>query len=426
MPTMQDYLTKRRSRVADALKLANEVLVIGAGEPLPIPGGADQTYRFIPHAEYRYLADRATPSAVVAYDPQAGWLDFLPPVTEDERIWEGRQPFDWGEAKPLTDLGDWLAARRGRPVVNLGCQLQDIASDPARVAEVREALMQARRPKDSVEIDRIRRAVAATAAGFTRASEAIKPGATERDVQIEMEAEFFRRGADRTGYGSIVGSGPNSAILHFDPSARKIGAGELVLIDAGGEIDGYTADVTRTYAGDGQLQGFAADLYQVVLKAQMAAIARCTPGAEFRENHLACARDMAQGLIDLGVLRGNAAQLVDRDAHALFFPHGLGHLVGLGVRDASGYLPGRQRSTRFGLKFLRIDLPLQPDYVVTIEPGLYFIPAILQDPERRHTFADAVNWSLADKHINIGGIRIEDDILATTGAPEVLTREIPK
>lgn len=451
---MKEYLVQRRRRVADFLKLGDDVLVVGAGEHLSIPGGADQTYKFIPHAEYRYLADRAVPSAVAAYDANGDWVDFLPPVTEAERIWEGREPVEWTDARPLTELPAWLAARRGRRVVNLGSAVKETesggqtggtpvpqgthdsggtpvpqgsqATQDARVAEVRELLMQARRPKDDVEMARIRKAVSATVFGYKKARETIAVGATERRIQVEMEAEFYRRGADRTGYGTIVGSGPNSAILHFDPSAREVRPGELVLIDAGAEIEGYTADVTRTYGAEGPPAGFAGELYGVVLRAQIAAIARCTAGAEFREIHMAAARDMAAGLVEIGVLRGNAAELVDRDAHALFFPHGLGHLVGLGVRDASGYLPGRERSTRFGLAYLRIDMPLQVNYVVTIEPGLYFIPAILQDPERRKTFADAVNWPLVDKHLQMGGVRIEDDVLVTNGPPEVLTKEIGK
>ncbi len=434
---MQDYIIKRRERVAAALALKDELLLVGSGEPVPIPGGADQTYRFLPHAEYRYLADRAEPGGIVALDAQGGWVDFLPPVTEGERVWEGRQPFEWTDARPLSELAGWLAERRNRPLVNLGAPVPGVPADASRLDAVRTALMAARRPKDAVELERIKRAVAATAAGFARARETIRPGVSERRVQIEMEAEFFRHGADRTGYGSIVGTGSNAAVLHFAPGERSIAPGELVLIDAGAEIDGYTADVTRTYNANGELGSapggtggkhgsFPAELYAVVLRAQQAAIERCTAGTEYRDIHMSAARDMAAGLVEIGILKGNAEDLVERDAHALFFPHGLGHLVGLGVRDASGYLPGRTRSTRFGLSALRIDLPLQPGFVVTIEPGLYFIPALLQDPARRRQYADCINWSRVDTLLDVGGVRIEDNILVTEGKPVNLTAAIPK
>ena len=117
---------------------------------------------------------------------------------------------------------------------------------------------------------------------------------------------------------------------------------------------------------------------------------------------------------------------MERDAHALFFPHGLGHMLGLATHDAGGCLAGRSPSDRFGLKWLRADLPLEPGYVVTIEPGIYFIRALLQDPGRRATFRDAVDWAKVDTLLDFGGIRIEDDVLVTEGAPEVvLTGAIP-
>ena len=125
-------------------------------------------------------------------------------------------------------------------------------------------------------------------------------------------------------------------------------------------------------------------------------------------------------------MRGRPESLVEQDAHTLFVPHGLGHLVGLGVRDGSGQLPGRPKSARPGLATLRLDLPLAPGYVVTVEPGLYFIPALLNDPARRERFRDCVNWPLAEQHLHLGGVRIEDNIAVTTGEPENLTAAIPK
>ena len=125
-------------------------------------------------------------------------------------------------------------------------------------------------------------------------------------------------------------------------------------------------------------------------------------------------------------MRGQAESLVEQEAHTLFFPHGLGHMVGLGVRDGSGMAPGRTKSTRASLATLRMDLPLAAGYVVTVEPGLYFIPALLNDPKRRERFRDCVNWPLVESHLSLGGVRIEDNVLVTTGAPENLTAAIPK
>jgi len=134
---------------------------------------------------------------------------------------------------------------------------------------------------------------------------------------------------------------------------------------------------------------------------------------------------MTKGLVSLGILKGDPQSLVERDAHALFFPHGLGHLVGLGVRDASGRLPGREPSTRPGLASLRMDLPLQPGYVTTVEPGLYFIEPLLRDPKRREKYADDVNWDGLGRWLPLGGVRLEDNILVTHAGPVNLTKDIP-
>ena len=212
-------------------------------------------------------------------------------------------------------------------------------------------------------------------------------------------------------------------MLHFEPSDRAIREGEFVLVDAGAEIGRYTADVTRTLVA-GKPTSFQRDLYAAVLETEQRAIARCVPGAEWKDIHLAAALDLVTRLVDLGILRGAAESLVEQEAHTLFFPHGIGHMVGLGVRDASGLAPGRARDPRPSLRTLRMDLPLQPGYCVTVEPGLYFIPPLLNDPARRQRFRDAVNWERVEGLLAIGGVRIEDNLLITDGTPENLTASI--
>jgi Xaa-Pro aminopeptidase len=201
--------------------------------------------------------------------------------------------------------------------------------------------------------------------------------------------------------------------------------GDVVLVDAGAEVGRYTADVTRTYRLPGGEDGFFRSLHALVQSVERNAIDRCRPGAEWRDIHLAAAREISEGLVALGLLVGAPDSLLERDTPALFFPHGIGHMVGLGVRDASGYLPGRTRSDRPGLNMLRTDLPLEAGYVMTVEPGIYFIPALLQDPALRERHRDAVRWDRVDALMTFGGIRIEDDVLVTTSDPEVLTSAIP-
>jgi Xaa-Pro aminopeptidase len=420
---MREFLTARRSRVAAALPLGDALLIVGAGQPVPFPENSDQAYPFFSHAEYFYLTELDCVDGLITYDPRDQvWLSFVPTVTESGRVWEGSTQIP---GIPLPEFAGWLAARAGRPVAQLGVPRPDISLDPALNTRIREHFHHARRPKDHHEIELIRAACSASAAGFAHLDRLIRPDITERALQIELEAEFFRAGATRTGYGTIVGTGSNSAVLHFAPSERRTRKGDFVLVDAGAAIGRYTADVTRTYVVDSPT-AFQRDLYQVVLSAQERAIARCVPGAEWTDIHLACAVDLVAGLVAMGVMHGNPSALVEQEAHTLFFPHGLGHMVGLGVRDAGGLAIGRTKNPRPSLRTLRMDLPLAPGYVVTIEPGLYFIPPLLQDPARRATYRDAVNWPLVDQHLGLGGVRIEDNILVTAGTPENLTAEIPK
>ena len=164
---MTTHLERRRERVANAWGLTDEVVLVGAGQPISIPGGADQTYPFVSHSDYFHLAGRECVGGVVAYDPKEGWTDFVPDVTEDERVWEGRAD---AEGVPLSGLPAWLAARRGRRVAMLGVPLREVQADAALTAEAAERLLQARRPKDEAELERMRRAAAATAAGFAASS----------------------------------------------------------------------------------------------------------------------------------------------------------------------------------------------------------------------------------------------------------------
>ena len=417
---------ERRKRVAKALALRDEILLIGAGEPVPLPEGSDQTYPFRAHSEYYYLTGIDQPGGVLAFDPKQrsskSWVSFVPDVTAAEKMWEGQTQ---GVGTPLSRLEAWLGSRRGRPIVNLGAQLRGIRSDESEISRVREQFAQVRRIKDDVEISLIRRAAAATAAGFSKVRKQIRPGVTERMLQVELEAEFFRNGADRTGYETIIGSGPNSAVMHFSPSRRRIEHGDFVLIDAGAEVDRYVIDVTRTFVVGHKPTQFQRDLMSLVLAAERAAIPRCVPGAEWKDIHLQTAIELTDGLINLKLMKGRAESLVEQGAHTLFFPHGLGHLVGLGVRDASGRYPGRPKDETAALKNLRMDLPLAVGYVTTVEPGLYFIPSVLNDPKRRRQYRQSVDWHRVDRCLSLGGVRIEDTVLVTENGPKILTAAIP-
>lgn len=440
-------LSARRERIARIWDLERELVIIPSGTYVPVEG-TDQFHDFHAHPEFVYLAGAREPGSVLAFDPRDGWLLFAPRAGLEDRVWVG-DGVDHGELASSTGLEvrstellkPWLESRRNIPLALLGnhdivrrpraydlesWNSLEIAVDDPLSGRLSEQVAESRRAKDPAEVAAMQSAADSSLAGHLYALRAARPGMTERQLQIEVEAEFFRHGADRTAYGSIVGTGSNSAVLHFSPTNRVLRDGELVLMDAGAEHGGYASDVTRTFPAGGRFTGLQRDLYQLVLEVQQTAIAAARPGVEYKALHLSACSQIAAGLCDLGILKGSPSGLVDRDAHALFFPHGLGHMLGLSTHDAGGCLAGRTPSDRFGLKWLRADLPLAPGYVVTIEPGIYFIRALIDDPLRREQFADCVDWDKVETLRDFGGMRIEDDVLVTESGNRVLTGAIPR
>jgi len=446
-------LAARRERVRADFAGPNGA--VGDGFVL-IPGGlvlavegSDQHYAFRVHDDHAYLGGCREPAQVLTYDATEGWALFAYRPSQEDLVWLGAPPgldvqaglSGLSAVRPLEELGDWLGRRAGRPAALLGNsdllerpagyglhpeQLAMLALDGELSERLSGVVVAARRAKDDVELDLMRAAAVATWAGHRAALEGARAGMSERALQVEIDHALQRAGAERPAYSTTAASGPNAAVLHAAPGARLLADGDLVLVDAGAEVCGYDCDVTRTWPVSARFDGEQRAIYDIVLELQQAAVASVRAGVEYRDIHMQAARAIARGLVDFGLLKGDPDGLVEQDAHALFFPHGIGHLIGLATHDVGGYLPGREPSDRPGLKFLRSDLPLEPGYVVTIEPGIYFIPALLQDPLLREQHADAVNWARVDAMLAFGGVRIEDDVVVTEDAPEVLTAMIPK
>jgi Xaa-Pro aminopeptidase len=424
-----EQLERRRQMAVEAWNLpAEAIVVIAAGDPLPVPGRGDRTYPFKAHSEYFYLTDRDDAGGVLTFDPSAGWTEFAAPMTPAQRLYgplPAEREIPVSSARASTgDLPAWLEARKGMRLACLGSALPDLACDTGATEDAREALTAVRRPKDAVELHRMRRAELATRAGFAWAARAVSPDVTERALQIELEAEVYRNGGDWLAFDTIVASGPNAAVLHFSPGQRVLRSEELVLIDAGAEYRGYASDVTRTYATSDGLTGLQEALYSAVDAARETAIASCTHGAEYRDVHREASLVIAARLVEIGLLRGTPESLFDAGAVALFFPHGIGHMVGLGVRDAGGSSSARVPEHP-GYPHMRVQLTLEPGFVLTIEPGVYFVTGILCDPDNRTRHRQAVDWDRVDDLLGFGGIRLEDNVLVTEAAPEVLTAAIP-
>ena len=415
-----ELIESRRQRVADQWNLDSEVVLIRSGSLVPI-AGSDLQYEFRPHPDFAYLAGYGVADAVLAYDAKdQRWQLFGPRSTADEMVWH--QPAN-EIGLPTTELDEWLKKREQQPLIESHNDLK-----------IESGIAETRLRKDELELSALKFAAATSEAGFSWVYDNVAAGMTEREIQIGIEAEFFRAGAVRTAYPSIVASGPNAAYLHYfygqddslNPTTRTLEKGELLLIDAGGEFGGYASDVTRTMVVGAEPTDVQMFLWQVVQRAQELAIDRCRPGQEWREVHLDSARVIGAGLIELGLLRGEVDALISSGAVALFYPHGLGHLIGLTVHDAGGYPPGREPGSHPQSRYLRTDRPLEVGMITSVEPGIYFIDSLLTDPVIRQQFATEVVWESVDPLRGFGGIRIEDDVHVTDGEPEVLSGAIEK
>ena len=409
------FLEQRRAAAAAAWNLDGGVVLVAAGDEIPVPGRGDRTYPFRAHTEYLYLADRERPGGVLAYAPADGWVEFVVPVTADELLWTGLEGDREGVPEGTRPVGELEAWVDGRPVRRLGAD-----ADADVDVELRDALIHVRRPKDDVELERMRTAAEATRAGFEALVPLIAAGRTERELQVALEAAFLRNGADFPAFETILAAGDHAAVLHFSPTARALRDGDLVLVDAGAEYRGYASDVTRTYAVGGTFTAEQALVYDTVRRAAETAIAACRPGVEWRDVHRAAALVVAEGLVELGVLRGSPETLVESGAAKLFFPHGIGHLVGLGVRD-TGAASDEEREPTPDLPRLRVNTSLGPRQAWTVEPGIYVVPTLLARERGR----DGVDWGRVDELHGFGGVRLEQNILITDDGCELLTAAIP-
>ena len=260
-------LERRRDAAAAAWNLGEGVVLVAAGDEIPVPGRGDRAYPFKAHSEYFWLTDRERPGGVVAYDPDHGWVEFVVPVTADELLWTapgGEQEGVPEGTRPLDELEGFVGGRTPRLLGATGSP--DV--------ELRDALTRARRAKDDVEVERMRAAAAATAAGFAALVPLIEAGRTERQLQAALDAAFFSNGGDFLSFETIVAAGDHSAVLHFTPTLRELRNGELLLVDAGVEHRGYAADVTRTYSVGGRFTAEQQLAHDTVRAALAAALAR--------------------------------------------------------------------------------------------------------------------------------------------------------
>ncbi len=286
-------------------------------------------------------------------------------------------------------VAGWLNAVRAK--VRTG------VTAPTQIRDVRAEVNEMRLFKDEQELAVMRRAGAISSVAHVRAMGAAAGGMREYEVEAELMHEFLRNGARAPAYGSIVASGGNACVLHYRENSAELKKGEMLLIDAGCELDSYASDITRTFPIGTRFSAVQRDVYEVVLASQEAAIKAVKPGADFIDYHDAATRVLVQGLIDFKLCKGSVDAVLENESYKQFYMHRTGHWLGLDVHDAGDYMrKGKWRK-------------LKPGMVLTVEPGLYIRPA---------DNVPKAYWNI--------GIRIEDDVVVTAKGREVLTAECPK
>jgi Xaa-Pro aminopeptidase len=301
----------------------------------------------------------------------------------------------------------------------------------ARVSkELVRAVNAQRSIKEAAEITEIENALAVTARMYEATMRNAQAGRTEAEIAAVHQAVAIARDRRQAFEPIVTVCGD---VLHNTSYANTLDDGDLLLVDSGAESPlHYASDITRTMPVSGTFTSQQRDIYEVVLAANEAAIAAAGPGVTNRELHLLAARTIASGLKDVGIMKGNVDKAVEAGAHALFFVHGLGHMMGLDVHDMEdlgdivGYEEGEERSTQFGLAYLRLARKLEPGFVITIEPGIYFIAALIERWEGEGLHRSFIRYDKLEDFCGLGGVRIEDDVLITEDGSRVLGPEIPK
>ena len=414
---------ERRKRLAKNLK---EGVVLLATAP-EAARNADAHYDYRWDSHFYYLTGFREPEAVLAIvlGKKPRHILFCRDKNLEREIWDGfrfgpqvaQEVFEFDESYSFSELetrvpdlmanqevihtpigasaawdqsiSRWLNAVRAK--VRTG------VSAPGEVRDLRTPVGQMRLIKDKTEIDIMARANKISSDAHARAMRFAKPGMYEYQVEAELLHEFVMNGARQPAYGSIVAAGGNACVLHYRENSAQLKKGDLMLIDAGCELESYAADITRTFPIAGRFSGPQKDIYELVLEAQLACIKAIKPGMAFGRYHDIANHVLAQGLIDLKLCKGSLAGVLERETYKQFYMHRAGHWLGLDVHDTGEY----KRDGKF--------VPLEPGMVLTVEPGLYIRPA---DNVPKHF------WDI--------GVRIEDDILVTAKGNSNLTASCPK
>jgi len=388
----------------------------------------DTHYRFRQDSDFFYLTGFEEPDALAVIKPEGDtkYTLFVRPRDPEREIWDGRRAgvegakSDFGaeEAFPTAEFESKLADfLDGAEVLyyRLGVDqdldntiIKEIARmrainrkpihPPQTIIDPATIVHEMRVVKSAEEIEIMQTAADIAAEAHCEAMKAAKPGMHEYQLEALIEQVFRRHGAAAPAYTSIVGAGPNATVLHYINNDGELRDGDLLLVDAGAEYKGYASDITRTFPINGRYTKPQRDIYDLVLKAQMACVEMVRPGVTHDQLKQRSIEILTEGMVELGLLAGKTDELIKEKKYEKFYMHGLGHMLGIDVHDVGRYYYGTESRA------------LEPGVVMTVEPGIYIAPNSEDVPE---------------KYLGIG-VRIEDDVLCTSNGPRVLTNKVPK
>ncbi|PWN07979.1 aminopeptidase P family protein [Rhodohalobacter mucosus] len=401
--------------------------------------GTDYEFPFRQESNFWYLAGVNEPEYQMVLDLKTGEFHLFHPKRDAQfAVWHGRvktedQIRDLYSPDHLHELNDLLKVLKALKPSLIYCLNEEQAEfiedvDHGFTVEtetLQDAITYCRCIKTDEELELMREAARINNIAHLEVMKAIKPGMYEYEAKAIFDYHQLKNGLLQPAYNGIHAGGTNSAILHYVENNHQIHDGELYLIDAGYEKEGYASDVTRTYPVNGTFTGDQAAIYQVVLDALNKSIERTRPGVKMEDLHMGACRIILQGLKDAGVVKGDLDEMMEKNIFALFFPHGLGHFLGLDTHDVGGYPKGVERIDRPGIRFLRVRRELMPGMVITIEPGIYFIPALLKPALENSEQSKFLNAERIQKLFGFGGVRIEDNLVITEDGNENLT-DVPK
>lgn len=444
--------SERRKKLRDSLS-EGIILFLGNQEvPFNYPAN---TYSFRQDSNFSYFFGLDHPDLAGVIDLSDGkdWI-FGNDVDIDDIIWMGKQPSIKDQAgkagvhhtAALKDLNAMIAEARtrgkkihyappyrGETIIWLSdllgihhLELRKNASE-----ELIRTIVKMRMKKDAAEVAEIEKMVDLAYEMHTTAMKMAKPGIVEQQIAGTIEGIALAKGGP-VSFPVILSI--NGQTLHNHYHGNTLTEGRMLVIDAGCENNlHYSSDITRTVPVGGKFNARQKGIYETVLNANLAAIRAVKPGTRFMDIHLLAATEVARGLTALGIMKGDPQEAAKKGAHTLFFPHGLGHPLGLDVHDLEGmgeafvgYDDEVTRSTEFGLAFLRFGRKLQEGFVMTIEPGVYFIPELIDIWKAENKLTEFINYDVVETYRDFGGIRIEDDILVTADGCRVLGKPIPK